>query len=78
VDERYRLKPRRSKKSRFVLILLLFLLHQRADDEAPPDLSVSGRFTNPGQVEVLFFRVFSDIVHPSYASLASLCFSLVS
>ena len=28
------------------------------------DLSVSGRFTIPGQVDIFLFQVFPDIVHP--------------
>jgi len=28
------------------------------------DLSVYGRFANPGQVDVFLLKVFPDIVHP--------------
>src|SRR6218665_1534974 len=36
----------------------------RGSYKIPPDLSVSGRFTNPGQVDVPLFQVFPDIAHP--------------
>ena len=32
--------------------------------KTPPDLSVSGRLANHGQVDVFLPRVFPDIVHP--------------
>jgi len=42
-----------------ISVLTMRLLHYKA----PPDLSVSGRFTNPGQVDVFLYQVFNDNVH---------------
>src|SRR6218665_663323 len=51
--------------------------------QIPPDLFVSGRFTNPGQVDVFLFQVLPDIVHlglplpPSAFSNPSSCKSFL-
>src|SRR6218665_1165594 len=54
-----------------ISVLTTRLLHYKA----PPDLSVSGRFTNPGQVDVFLYPVFPDNVHsdlhpPPFTSLS--------
>ena len=46
--------------------------------KTPPDLCVSGRFTNPGQVDICLFQVFPDIVHPGLPMSPSASLSLYS
>ena len=62
------------------LLLLLFsppsACWQWDSYKAPPDFSVPGRFTNPGQVDVFLVQVFPDIVHPDFTLPRSTSLSL--